>query len=183
VMHAFFAREKKMIHKLTSSQAHIAKPAMTRVWLFVRAGLLATSLVGCGPITNASGNSATEFVAGESNTSVGCIIDAGIVFADEASYLCVPLSRLGIADADEVLSVDTSCDCSRPSIVHFDESPSKTARALRIDFIPEPVTARSKHATSNLSVVVTLRLREGRTTVAKIKIKFVHIVRAQGAES
>ena len=148
---------------------------------FAIAGLLATSLVGCESHTNASGDSVKEFEAGEFNTTHQCVIDAGVVFADEASYLCVPLSRLGIADSNEVLSVFTSCECTRASIVHIDVSSTKTVQLLRIDFLPEPATAGSQRATSNLSVEVTLRPREGRTTAAKIQ--FMYAIRAQGAKS
>lgn len=175
-MRHFFCPEKE-----NDSQAHNAKAAMTPVWCFVVVGLLAASLMGCGAITDASGNSVAEFATSDfSNSPDQSMIDAGIVFADEASYLCVPLSRLGISDSDEVLSVQTSCECTRPSVVQFDESPSKTARALRIDFRPEPSTSDSKHAPSNLAVKVTLRFTGGRTTV--VTIQFLHTIRASGGE-
>ncbi len=182
-MHAFFCPGKEndsQAHKRTSAQAH--KLTTAREYVFVVMSLLALTLPGCGAITDASDKSVVDFPTNDfSHAPAQSVIDAGIVFANEASYLCVPLRRLGIADSDEVITVQSSCDCSLPSIIQFDESPIKTARALRIDFIPEPATASSKRATSNLSVEVTLRLREGRTKVTTIR--FVHIVLAQGAES
>lgn len=166
-----------MIHKLTRSQAHIAKLATTPVWFFVVIGLLVTSLVGCGPITEASGNSVAEIEASDFNSSVQCVIDAGIVFANEESYLCVPLSRVGIMDSDEVVSVQTSCDCTQASIVQFYKSSAETTRALRIDFTRDSATASTKRAPSNLSVEVTLLPHDGRVVTAKIQ--FMCAIRAE----
>ena len=161
-------------HKITRSQDH--KITSARVFIFVVMGLLAVSLLGCGVITDASGKSVSEFATSDfSNTPSQCVIDAGIVFADEAKYLCVPLTQLGIADSDEVLSVNTSCECTHVSIVQFGKSSTTTARALRIDFRSETATSDSKQALSNLAVKVTLQLSNGHTAVATIQ--FLHAVK------
>ena len=73
VMHGFFCPgKKKMIHKLTSSQAHIAKLAMTQGWFFV----VVLLPVCFGPVTEASINSVAVGQASDSNSSVQCVNDA-----------------------------------------------------------------------------------------------------------
>ncbi len=166
-----------MIPKLPTKRASYQR----RVMCFGVVGLLAASLVGCGAFTDASSNSVTEFAASDfSNSPAGSLIDAGIVFAHESSYLCVPLSRLGIAETDEVMSVQTSCECIQASIVQFYESTSNTARALRVDFRPEPATADMIHVPSNLIVKVILQFSGSRTKEATIQ--FLHTGCGKGSE-
>lgn len=132
--------------------------------------MLAASLVGCGSFTNASSNSVSDFATSDFlNAPSQCVIDAGILFADEASYVCVPLSRLGIADSDELLSVQSSCECVRPSLVYFDKFLGNTARAMRIDFRPGGTNADSKHTPSNLAIEVTIKLANGKDKSASIR--------------
>ena len=85
-------------------------------------------------------------------------IDAGVVFADEASYLCVPLSRFGISSSTEVQSVRTSCDCTPPPIVQFCDSTGKMERALRLDFAVELASDCANPTSSNLAFEVRYQL-------------------------
>ena len=106
-----------MTHKLTSSQAHASNK---RVLFVVAAGISIALQSGCGRFAGASSKTLADLSTREqSRESAPVIIDAGIVFADEANYLCLPFSRLGIEDSDEVLSVRSSCECSRPYIVSY----------------------------------------------------------------
>ncbi len=118
---------------------------------------------GCGSVAVESDTSA-------SNATI--VIDGGIVFADEASYMCVPLSRMGIGELDEVLSVKSSCECADPTIVRFEEASRNVARALHLKFAPELAMLNAGVAPSNLGVVIKLELSSGRT--ASATIQFLH---------
>lgn len=109
-----------------------------QVWCFVVVGLHAAFLLGCGAISNSTGDSVAEFEASESDSSLQCVIDAGIVFAEQSSYVGVLLSGLGFAESCEVLSGEVD-----PSI-------SDAATAFRIDCRSSPATAGSKYEPSNL---------------------------------
>ena len=102
-------------------------------------------------------------------------IDAGIVFADETSYLCIPFSRVGVADRKDVLSVTTSCECTSASIVQFVDVNAQLANALRVDFTPESAASESQTAAVNLGIVITLRLANDRELT--FMIKCVHSVK------
>ncbi len=139
-------------------------------------GSVVSHVVGCGAVVDAAASG--DGVASESSvvpndeSTAPRSIDAGVVFADQANYLCVPLSRLGISTGDEVLAVKSSCECTRPSIVEYQETTTKSDRALRIDFEPEPTVPGSHAAPASLAVEVTLELAGGRSTSATIQ--FLH---------
>jgi hypothetical protein len=99
-------------------------------------------------------------------------VDVGVVFADRHAYTCVPLNRVGIMDADKVISVKSSCECVRPLIVEYYEKPTEIGRALRIDFATEPKVEDSPAAPVNLAVAVTFELEGGRAKTASIR--FLH---------
>ncbi len=63
------------------------------------------------------------------------VIDAGIVFADQESYRCYPLSQFGVESAALVASVTSSCECLRPRLVGYHQNETQVADALRIDFV------------------------------------------------
>jgi hypothetical protein len=169
-------------HKLTSSQAHIA---IMRVALVAVASIVVAFQSGCGPFSDASGESFAKSPSNEQlSTPTPVEIDAGIIFADEANYLCIPLSRIGIADSEEVNSVKSSCECSVPSIVQYYESGGRAARSLRMDFTPDPhagAPALSNPVPSNIAVAVTIHLRGGRTSYTAIR--FLRTTRVPGAGS
>jgi hypothetical protein len=133
--------------------------------------LISVSLAGCGDSADLSVNSLV---------SPAVVLDAGIIFVDETSYLCVPFSRLGIVNSDAVVSLKSSCECVRPSIVQFAESSDTIGRALRLDVRSVPVTVGSSLLPSKLSVEVHLQLDNGQS--ATTKIQFLHTTRAQGSD-
>lgn len=63
--------------------------------------------------------------------------DAGILFANESSYVCIPLEKLGIDIAKEIFSVKSSCQCVRPSVVRYRQRESVGGIALQLDFVEE----------------------------------------------
>lgn len=139
-------------------------------------GLVVSHVAGCGAIVDAaaSGNGVASEASAVPNdgSTASRSLDAGVVFADQANYLCIPLSRLGISTDDEVLEVRSSCECTQPSIVKYHDTTTKAGHALRIDFKPEPVIAASQASPANLAVEVTLELASGPSTTATIR--FLH---------
>ena len=161
-------------------------------------GLVVSHVAGCGAVVDAAASgdgvaSESSAVANDESTASRSI-DAGVVFADQANYLCIPLSRLGISTGDEVLEVRSSCDCTQPSIVAYHVTTTKSERALRIDFEPESTVPEStvpgstmpgsQAAPASLAVEVTLDLAGGRSTSATIQFLHTHLAAAginQGA--
>ncbi len=64
------------------------------------------------------------------------VIDAGIVIANEANFLCVPLSRIGLVDADVVKSMTSSCECVRPSFITFADTAEPLEKGSELTFFP-----------------------------------------------
>ena len=107
-------------------------------------------------------------------------IDAGVVFADRPAYQCVRLSRFGIMESESVISVKSSCDCVKPAIVEFYEANAEVSRALRIDFVPEPVSSSFGPVSANLLVELTFELDGASTKAASIK--FLHATTVKDTE-
>ena len=82
-------------------------------------------------------------------------VDAGIVFADQASYLCFPLDRFNIASAKLVQNIESSCDCVVPSLVRYIGASGQMTDGLRIDFARE---STGSSITSAALLGVELRL-------------------------
>ncbi len=123
--------------------------------------------VGCGPLADASSQSLYSLSESEKPSALSpVVIDAGIIFANEANYLCIPLSRFGVADSEEVLSVETSCDCTQPSIVSVNEAAERKSKGLRFDFVSEKNLVHLKP--SQLAVSVTIRLKD-RKALASVR--------------
>ena len=102
--------------------------------------------------------------------------EAGVVFGDQPNFLCLPLSRFGITNSDEVLSVRSSCECTRVSIVKYRDTAYGTGSGLRIDFVPEVSVSSSAFVPAELAIDVTFEFVDGRSTIASIH--FLHTQRA-----
>jgi hypothetical protein len=64
-------------------------------------------------------------------------IQAGLLFIEESSYLCVPLKDLNIDSDMPLVRVRSSCDCVQPSVVRFRVSQNEYEAALRLNFFAE----------------------------------------------
>ena len=116
---------------------------------------------------------------------------AGVMFVDESSYLCFPLSRFGVASARDVVSVDSSCDCAEGSLLAFRDVRGDSVDALRIDFIPEKKVEggdrdRSRDGSgdgkaASLMVELTLQLRSGGPKT--VTVEFLHTTRVASDSS
>ena len=62
------------------------------------------------------------------------VFDAGVLFANEASYVCIPLEKLSIDPAQEIVALKSSCECVRPSVIRYFKRQSQEGVALRLDF-------------------------------------------------
>ena len=110
------------------------------------------SIVDVGSVARDLGTSGKGLVSKSSPSSHDLIIDVGIVFAAEPNYFCIPLQRLGVSNPGDVISVKSSCDCIRASIVSYKRTSNETKSALRVDF----VQTNSNPDPSNLGVQVEL---------------------------
>ncbi len=138
-------------------------------WLFwVTTWISTLYLLGCAPASSQPRRMEIA-VNAEPTAALSSTIEAGVVFGDEAKYHCIPLSRLGVSDSDQLISVKSSCECVNPAIVEFRETTTKVARALRIDFVSDPMPSGSVAAPVNLSVDVTFELSDGSVKTASIK--------------
>jgi hypothetical protein len=82
--------------------------------------------------------------------------DAGMFFIDEPSFLCIPFERLGISEDRVVVSVTSSCDCIKPSVVKYrnGEQGSKSAIRLSLLAINDAVHKHSRPVSLGVNVVV-----------------------------
>ena len=135
----------------------------TRCSTFIAAILLAiaTSLVssGCGT------SNATPSVGKTDVVPVEFEIDAGVIFSDRASYLCLPLTRFGISSSDDIVSIDASCECVKPSLVRYPDSSTTTADGVLFEFISEEVPRDSMPQPVSLGVVVTFTMFKGEAEI------------------
>jgi hypothetical protein len=159
--------------EVVTSRSGASISPMWTVTTIVILGCL-VSLVGCN--SRAPSREANRASIGQLNA-----IDAGVIFVDENNYLCVPFSRIGIDESTRVTSVSSSCECTRPSIVVYQESASKVARGLRVDFVDDAVAGVDKQTTLPLAVVIKLQLDTGH--MVSTTIEFLYTRRDDGEGS
>lgn len=99
--------------------------------------------------------------------------DAGIIFDDESTYLCISFERLGIAPSSQIVSIETSCECMQGSVVSYLAPNQEEAYAVRLDFIAEPRSVNSSVTAALLSVQVRLDI-EGDLSGREFWINLVH---------
>ena len=98
--------------------------------------------------------------------------DAGVLFANEESYLCLPLEKLGIDPAQEIVSVKSSCECVRPSVVRYLQRRSQEGVALRLDFVEDTQGHADETSPSSLAVEIKFQFASG--TEHSVTIQFLH---------
>ena len=105
-------------------------------------------------------------------------INAGIIFAGQASYLCLPLTELGLDGvhaASDVAALSTSCACVHASLVAYHRSSTQSEDALRLDFTPDEPTDR-EHRPAHLAVEVTLQLSSGSQRTLRVNLLETQLV-------
>lgn len=135
-------------HQRTNAPAH--------PWLLAMAGA-SVSLLLAGVLAGCQGTLTAE--ASGSPSQVGPLkIDAGVIFAGESSYLCIPFERLGLSPSAEVASVKTSCECVKGSVVSYQTPSRSEAQAIRLDFVPEVDDTHREFTPMLLSVQIELAM-------------------------
>ena len=98
-------------------------------------------------------------------------IDAGVIFADQLSYFCIPLARYQVGSANNVESIRTSYKCVLASLVKYEIGDGETVDCIRFDFVPEHRSDRLSSPVQ-LAVNVAITLFSGESQ--QFSIKFVH---------
>jgi len=117
------------------------------------------------PETTASDNQAQQEIN-------GCEIDAGVVLSGQITSYCLPLSRIGIASSREIESLDSSCECVKPTLVRYSDTRATVADGLLLEFVAEDNASESEPGPMPLAVDVKLMLysNESRT----FTLNFLH---------
>lgn len=100
------------------------------------------------------------------------VFDAGVLFVHESSYVCLPLQKLGIDRSQAIVSIKSTCECVRPSIVRFLERRSQEGVALRLDFV-EDIRGHA-HEIDPRSLAVEIKLQFASGTDQTVTIQFLH---------
>jgi len=119
---------------------------------------------GCGV------SSATPAVGKSEVTPASLEIDAGVIFADRASYLCLPLSRFGISSSDDIQTIVSSCECVIPSLVRYSDGATTTVDGVLFEFIPSEATLDAKPQSVQLGVVVTFTTVSGENRTVTVTL-------------
>jgi hypothetical protein len=88
------------------------------------------------------------------------------------------LSAIGLAERAEVESLQSSCECVKPSLIQYLTSDQQSRTGVLLEFVPEPTdqtAALSAHAgtrTALLAVRVDLKLADGRTH--RFRVNLLH---------
>ena len=123
------------------------------------------ALAGCDPSAAATSSSPT----GATTTGRATTIEAGVVLANRAGYLCLPLQQVGLLPDDQILSLSSSCECIAPRMVEYRNSSNAVGRAVLLEYVTETAGAHSDsaadasdHTVANLGVIIEATLADGR---------------------
>ena len=99
-----------------------------------RFSLAIAILIGIGSLMLSSGCGVSNGITSVAKTEVAPApmeIDAGVIFSDRASYLCLPLSRFGMSSSDDIETIVSSCEYVKPSLVRYSGSFTTTIDGVR----------------------------------------------------
>jgi len=99
-------------------------------------------------------------------------IDAGVVFCDRATSFCLPLSRIGLKSSSEVESLDSSCECVKPTLVRYSDTSATVAAGLMFEFLADETAPDSTQQPVHLAVEVKLTLVGGKSRT--VTVNFLH---------
>lgn len=137
--------------------------------------LAVSCMLGCGvqPVSIVDSNS-TPSASSNANGAGEYRFDIGVIFADQANYYCLPLSRVADFDSNNaVQSITTSCDCAKGSVVYFTNSDNQLQPAIRIDFDPEQIRSTDERA-APLAVKLNLPCKSGRRSSFVIELLYAY---------
>jgi hypothetical protein len=128
---------------------------------------------GCGTQTLAISNSPDTSALQLQNKK----IDAGIVFADRAGYLCLPFTSVGLPSDARVISLTSSCDCVTPGTVEYIDANKNISQGILLEFDadsspPSSMKKSSGWAPVHLQVIVEVSLRD--KSVHRFTVNLIH---------
>ena len=134
--------------------------------------VLCLATAGCGEGSLAAVSTSNETSASAGNVAtpgaIGRTIDAGIVLADRDGYFCLPLEQVGLPPDAEIVSLESSCSCVQPRLVHYVADRQRIGQAILLEYIPEVSSAgvdredsASEIQPANLGVIVEVGLAGG----------------------
>jgi len=99
-------------------------------------------------------------------------IDVGVVVSDRTTSYCLPLSGIGIASSGEIDSLDSSCECVKPTLVRYSDTSATFADGLLLEFVAEDHASGSALGPMHLAVDVKLILVGGKCRT--VTVNFLH---------
>ncbi len=118
-----------------------------------------------------SHSTATQFSDSQKSSFA---FDAGIVFANEASYVCIPLEKFRINPAQEIVLIKSSCECVRPSVVRYLLQQKEEGVALRLDFVDD---TKGQVEINPISLAVEIKFQFASGTEQSTTIQFLHTMK------
>ena len=109
-------------------------------------------------------------------------IDAGVIFSDRGSYLCVPLARFGQCSADKVESIDTSCECVTARLIRYMDRSAKAVDGVLLEFVADEAMQIDAPRSMDLGVVVTVTTSEGKSQTATLILLRTHFFTEEEAQ-
>jgi hypothetical protein len=104
-------------------------------------------------------------------------LDAGVVFSDTSTYLCLPTARLKILAKDRIVELKSSCECVVPTVERYISADGETLSGIRLDFIPDSTKSKALVRSPLLSVMVTGKLESGQAL--RFSVTFLHASRSE----
>ncbi len=120
-----------------------------------------------GISADATHSTKSQFPGSRTSTSV---FDAGILFANETNYVCIPFGGLSIDPTQEITSIKSSCECVRPSVVRYVQRQSQEGVALRLDFVDD---SKGPDETSPQSLAVEIQFEFASGAKQFVTIQFL----------
>ena len=99
-------------------------------------------------------------------------LDLGVLFSQRESCFCYPLRQFGIENADDVIRIDSSCDCVTAEVVDYVNASNRPDSGLSICVTPD------KGATAAASLIVELNLILTNSPSVPIRLRFLTALRS-----
>ena len=91
-----------------------------------------------------------------------------MIFSDRASYLCLPLERVGLDSAADVVAINSSCECVRATVIEYLAAKDSPAQAILLEFVADVVEPKDnkssedqKYHPASLRVIFDVSLSNG----------------------
>ncbi len=145
-----------------------------------RSTLVIAILLGIANLLCSSGcgvSSATPSVDKTDVAPANLEIDAGVIFGDRLSYLCLPLSQFGLASSDDVETIHSSSESVRAPLVCYSDSSASTVDGVLFEFIPDEASPNTIPQPVRRSAAVKLAMVSGETRTVTVNFLSAAFVR------